>query len=54
MLSVIGAPSRRALVEQLVPASIARAAPMQLPAAPLGEAEALAELKAVSRRKTGC
>jgi glycine dehydrogenase len=47
MLSVIGAPSRQALVEQLVPASIARAAPMQLPA-PLGEAEALAELKAIA------
>ena len=44
MLSVIGAASRRALIEQIVPASIARAAPMRLPA-PLGEAEALAELR---------
>ena len=47
MLSVIGAPSRRALIEQLVPASIARAAPMRLPA-PLGEAAALAELRGIA------
>jgi len=47
MLSVIGAASRRALIEQLVPASIARPAPMRLPA-PLGEAEALAELRGIA------
>src|SRR3954466_2402562 len=47
MLSVIGAASRRALIEQLVPASIARPAPMRLPA-PLGEAEALAELRGLA------
>ncbi len=47
MLSVIGAASRRALIEQVVPPSIARAAPMRLPA-PLGEAEALAELRAIA------
>ncbi len=49
MLSVIGAASRRALVEQVVPASIARPAPMRLPA-PLGEAEALAELKTIAAK----
>ena len=47
MLSVIGAASRRALIEQIVPASIARRAPMRLPA-PLGEAAALAELKGIA------
>ncbi len=47
MLSVIGAASRRALIEHVVPASIARAAPMRLPA-PLGEAEALAELRGIA------
>jgi glycine dehydrogenase len=47
MLSVIGAASRRALIEQIVPASIARPAPMRLPA-PLGEAEALVELKGIA------
>src|SRR5580765_64095 len=47
MLSVIGAASRRALIDQLVPASIARPAPMRLPA-PLGEAEALAELRGIA------
>ena len=49
MLSVIGAASRRALIEQVVPASIARRAAMKLPA-PLGEADALAELRAVAAR----
>ena len=49
MLSVIGAASRSALIEQIVPASIARKAPMRLPAA-LGEADALAELKAIAGR----
>ena len=49
MLSVIGAASRRALIEQVVPASIARRAAMKLPA-PLGEADALTELRAVAAR----
>ena len=49
MLSVIGAASRRALIEQVVPASIARPAPMRLPA-PLGEAEALAELRTIAAK----
>ena len=44
MLSVIGAASRRALIDRIVPRSIARAAPMVLPQA-IGEAQALAELK---------
>ena len=48
MLSVIGAASRRALIEQHRAAHRSRAAaPMRLPA-PLGEAEALAELKAIA------
>ena len=49
MLSVIGAASRRALIEAIVPRSIARAQPMQLPA-PLSEAQALAELKALAAK----
>ncbi len=47
MLSVIGAASRRALIEAIVPRSIARSQAMDLPA-PLTEAAALAELKAVA------
>nr|WP_295079841.1 aminomethyl-transferring glycine dehydrogenase [uncultured Roseateles sp.] len=47
MLSVIGAASRRALIEAIVPDSIKRSVGMQLPAA-LTEAQALAELKAVA------
>ncbi len=47
MLSVIGAASRRALIGQIVPASITRPTPMRLPA-PLGEAEALAELRGIA------
>jgi len=47
MLKAIGAPSRRALVEAIVPASIARAAAMRLPAV-LGEAQALAELRGIA------
>ena len=47
MLSVIGAATRRALIEAIVPRSIARAAPMALPA-PITEAQALAELKAIA------
>ncbi|MBI3369149.1 MAG: glycine dehydrogenase (aminomethyl-transferring), partial [Burkholderiales bacterium] len=49
MLSTIGAASRAALLEAIVPAAIRRAAPMQLPA-PAGEAAALAELKAIASR----
>ncbi|MEY3251492.1 MAG: hypothetical protein RL227_465, partial [Pseudomonadota bacterium] len=49
MLSVIGAASRRALIAAVVPRSIARAQPMQLPA-PVGEAAALAELKAIAAK----
>jgi glycine dehydrogenase len=47
MLSVIGAASRRALIEAIVPRAIARSKPMDLPA-PLTEAAALAELKALA------
>ncbi|HEV8688698.1 MAG TPA: aminomethyl-transferring glycine dehydrogenase [Ideonella sp.] len=47
MLSVIGAASRQALIDAIVPRSIARAKPMDLPAA-ASEAEALAELRAVA------
>ncbi len=47
MLSVIGAASRRALIDTIVPRAIARSKPMQLPA-PLTEAQALAELKALA------
>jgi len=49
MLSVIGLASRQALIEAVVPASIARGNPMQLPA-PLTEAAALAELKAIAAK----
>ncbi|MCA0177268.1 MAG: aminomethyl-transferring glycine dehydrogenase [Proteobacteria bacterium] len=49
MLSVIGAASRAALVDTLVPANIRRAQPMDLPA-PVTEAQALAELKALAGR----
>ena len=49
MLSVIGAASRRALIEAVVPRSIARGAPMALPE-PLTEASALAELKSIAGR----
>ncbi len=47
MLSVIGAASRRALIEAIVPRSIARSAGMVLPA-PVTEAAALAEMKAIA------
>ncbi len=47
MLSVIGAASRRALIDAIVPQSIARSDAMKLPPA-AGEAEALAELKALA------
>jgi glycine dehydrogenase len=49
MLSVIGAASRRALIDAVVPRSIVRSAPMVLPE-PLSEARALAELKAIAGR----
>ena len=49
MLSVIGEASRRALIDSIVPRSIARARPMDLPP-PATEAEALRELKAMAAR----
>ena len=49
MLSVIGAASRRALIESIVPRSIARAQAMDLPA-PVTEAAALAELKSMAQQ----
>ncbi|HEX6708030.1 MAG TPA: aminomethyl-transferring glycine dehydrogenase [Albitalea sp.] len=49
MLSAIGMASRQALIDTLVPRSIARARPMDLPA-PLSEAQALAELKAIASK----
>ncbi len=49
MLSVIGAASRRALIEAIVPRSIARSQPMKLPA-PLSEAQALVEMKALAAK----
>jgi glycine dehydrogenase len=47
MLTVIGAASRRALIESVVPRSIVRGAPMALPE-PLSEAQALAELRSLA------
>ena len=49
MLSVIGAASRRALIDTIVPRSIARSQAMRLPP-PVTEAQALAELKALAGR----
>src|SRR3989344_4000821 len=49
MLNVIGVASRQSLVEAIVPASIRRSAPMDLPAA-LSEAQVLAELKAIAQQ----
>ena len=49
MLAVIGAASRAALIDAVVPKAIARATPMALPPA-VGEAEALAELKGIAAR----
>ncbi|MBA2673111.1 aminomethyl-transferring glycine dehydrogenase [Ramlibacter sp.] len=49
MLSVIGEASRRALIESIVPRSIARAMPMQLPPA-ASEAAALQELRAMASK----
>jgi glycine cleavage system P protein (glycine dehydrogenase) len=47
MLDALGAASREALLEQALPASIRQRRPLELPA-PLGEAEALAELRAIA------
>ena len=47
MLSVIGEASRRTLIDSIVPRSIARRSPMELPP-PCSEADALAELKALA------
>jgi glycine dehydrogenase len=49
MLSAIGAASRRALIEAVMPRSIARNTLMNLPE-PIGEAQALAELKSVASK----
>ena len=49
MLSAIGAASRRALIEAVVPRAISRPTPMALPA-PLTEAQALSELRAISHK----
>jgi glycine dehydrogenase len=49
MLSVIGAASRRVLIDAVVPRSIARSRAMALPA-PATEAQALAELKAIATK----
>ena len=49
MLSVIGEASRRALIDSIVPRSIARSAGMDLPPA-ASEAAALAELKAIAAK----
>ena len=49
MLSVIGEASRRALIDSIVPRSIARRQGMKLPA-PVTEAAALAELKVIAQQ----
>ena len=49
MLSTIGAASRRALIDAIVPRAIARSQPMAIPA-PLTEAQALAELKGIAAK----
>jgi glycine dehydrogenase len=48
MLAAIGVASRQALVEAVVPRAIARASAMDLPP-PVGEAQALKELRAIAR-----
>jgi hypothetical protein len=50
MLSAMGAASRRALIDGIVPRSIARTRAMELPA-PVTEAAALAELKAIAQNQ---
>src|SRR4051812_44226835 len=52
MLSVIGEASRRALIDSIVPRSIARSSPMKLPAA-VREAAAPGEFKATASRNHG-
>jgi glycine dehydrogenase len=47
MLAALGAASREALLGEALPASIRQRAPLELPA-PAGEAEALAELRAIA------
>ena len=49
MLSVVGSASRRALIDGIVPRSIARSQAMAIPA-PVTEAQALAELKAMAAK----
>jgi glycine dehydrogenase len=49
MLSVLGQASRRALIDSIVPRSIARAQAMQLPP-PVTEAAALEELKQIAKQ----
>ncbi len=49
MLSVLGAASRRALMEAIIPRSIARSSAMAIPA-PVTEAEALNQLKAIASK----
>ena len=49
MLSVLGAASRRALMEAIVPRSIARSSVMAIPA-PVTEAEALRQLKRIASK----
>src|ERR1035437_4996847 len=49
MLKAVGAGSRRALIETIVPLSIARKQPMDIPA-PVTEAAALAELKVMAAK----
>nr|MCU0774023.1 glycine dehydrogenase (aminomethyl-transferring) [Ideonella sp.] len=49
MLSVIGAASRRALIDAVVPRAIARGDVMKLPPA-VTEAEALAEMKRIAQK----
>ncbi|NQW94177.1 MAG: aminomethyl-transferring glycine dehydrogenase [Polaromonas sp.] len=51
MLSVLGAASRRALMEAIVPRSIARSSAMAIPA-PVTEAEALKQLKSIASKNT--
>ena len=53
MLEAIGAKSRDALIEEIVPASILRRTVMDLPSA-ISEQEALAELKAVAQQNNVC
>ncbi len=47
MLAAVGAPSRQALMDEIVPPAIARSRPMDIPPA-ITEAAALAELKAIA------